>query len=86
LIEDEVSRVDFQPNCDTLHKRRVLYEPFAGRMFSKNISKMHSSDLTVPDDFLWGAIKSNVYRDNPYTRQELEEPITTSLWPAYIYH
>jgi hypothetical protein len=46
---------------------------------------MNSLDLTVPDNFLWGAIKNNVYRDNPYTRQELEERVTTSLLPTYPY-
>jgi hypothetical protein len=83
--EDKVSSANFQPNCVTAHTHRLLHDPFAGRMFSKNISTMHSRDLTLPDDFLWGTIKNIVYRDNPYTRQELEEAIMTSVWPTYLH-
>jgi hypothetical protein len=82
LIVDEVTSADFQPNCDTVHKHRLLHDPFADRRFSKNISTMNSRDLTFPDDFLWGAIKNNVYRDNPYIRQDLEETITVTVWPT----
>jgi hypothetical protein len=78
LIGDEVSSADFQPNCDTAHTHRLVYDPFADRMFSKNIRTMHSRDLTVPGYFLWGAIENAVYGDNSYTLQALEETVTTS--------
>jgi hypothetical protein len=40
---------------------------------------LRSSDLTPPDFYPWGAAKSAVYRDRPWTLNELKTAIT-----AYI--
>jgi hypothetical protein len=37
---------------------------------------LHSPDLIPPDFYLWGAAKSEVYRDRPLTLNELKTAIT----------
>jgi hypothetical protein len=38
-----------------------------------------SPDLTPPDFFLWGYVKSKVYMDDPSTVEDLEENITSAI-------
>jgi hypothetical protein len=38
-----------------------------------------SSDLTLPDFYLWGAAKSAVYRDRPRTLSELITAVTVYI-------
>jgi hypothetical protein len=44
------------------------------RIISKDIWPPRSPDLTPPD-YLWGAIKGAIYKDNPHTLLELKEAI-----------
>ena len=39
----------------------------------------HSPDLTAADFFLWGFLKSRVYRTRPRTLQDLEDNIRNEL-------
>ncbi|XP_011873353.1 PREDICTED: uncharacterized protein LOC105565087 isoform X3 [Vollenhovia emeryi] len=38
-----------------------------------------SPDLTAPDDFLWGFVKSKVYETRPATILELEQRIRVAI-------
>ena len=39
----------------------------------------HSPDHNLPDFYLWGYLKDNVYQDNPQTIPELKTAITAKI-------
>jgi hypothetical protein len=43
---------------------------FGDRAIARNVRTLLSPDLTAPDYFPWGAIKSTVYLDNPKSCRE----------------
>jgi len=62
----------------------VLHEYFGERVIALGFPKYtgagmdwppYSPDLTPCDYFLWDALKNIVYRNNPTTLDELEQPI-----------
>lgn len=64
---------------DTL---RYLQQKFPGRVVSKNGDidwPPRSPDLTPPDFFLWGYLKSKVYNSKPRTIAELKNNIRTEM-------
>lgn len=72
----------FQQDGATAHTARattdILKEAFPGRLISR-FGDLHwparSPDLTVPDFFLWGFLKSRVYVNKPQTLEALKENI-----------
>ena len=48
---------------------------FDDRIISKALWLPRSPDLSLPDFFLWGALKGKAYANNPCTIQELENNI-----------
>lgn len=81
---DELGLVDmwFQQDGATAHTARattdILKAAFPGRLISR-FGDLHwparSPDLTVPDFFLWGFLKSRVYINKPETLEALKENI-----------
>lgn len=76
----------FQQDGATCHTARqsmgILRNMFPGRLISRfgDINwPPRSPDLTVPDYFLWGYLKSRVYQNKPRTIPELKENITTEV-------
>ena len=72
----------FQQDVATAHTARattnILKEAFPGRLISR-LGDLHwptrSPDLTDPDFFLWGILKSRVYVNKPQTLEALKENI-----------
>jgi hypothetical protein len=54
----------------------LLDDVFDDRIISKTIWPPRSPDLSPPDYFLCGAMKSSVYSNNPHTVDELKMAIT----------
>jgi hypothetical protein len=54
----------------------LLDDVFADRIISKTIWPPRSQDLSLPDFFLWGAMKNSVYMNNPHTIDDLKMAIT----------
>ena len=52
-----------------------LQDIFSDRLVAKGFWPPRSPDLTPPDFFLWGFLKSKVYSTLPETLDELEERI-----------
>jgi len=69
IKEDEIDKTYFQQDgvtAHTAHMSMVLYDDvFADRIISKTIWPPRSLDLSLPDFFLWGAVKNSVYSKNP---------------------
>jgi hypothetical protein len=53
---------------------------FADRIISKTIWPPRSPDLSLPDFFLWGALKNTMYLNSPHTIDELKMAITEYIW------
>ena len=49
---------------------------FGSRIISINLWPPKSLDLTLPDIYLWGAMKNKIYCSNPRSINELKETIT----------
>ena len=59
-----------------------LRERFGGRLISSregNAWPAHSPDLTPMDYFLWGHLKSQVYRKNPKTIEDLKKAVRSAV-------
>lgn len=76
----------FQQDGATSHTaRRVmafLRNMFPGRLLSRNGDiawPARSPDLTAPDSFLWGYLKSKVYLNKPRTLDDLRNNITQEI-------
>ncbi|XP_011882183.1 PREDICTED: uncharacterized protein LOC105569928 [Vollenhovia emeryi] len=82
LDEQGLEDIWFQQDGATAHTARatmdILKETFPGRLIS-HFGDMHwparSPDLTVPDFFLWGFLKSRVYANKPQALAALKENI-----------
>jgi len=75
-------RTWFQQDGATCHTANetlaILQQFFPGRLISKKGDvnwPARSPDLSVPDFYLWGHLKSLVYQDNPQTLDHLRENI-----------
>lgn len=75
-------RVWFQQDGATCHTANetlaILQHAFPGHLISRRGDvdwPPRSPDLTPPDFFLWGYLKSIVYKDNPHTLLELRDTI-----------
>ena len=76
----------FQQDGAPAHTGRVTMEllrhHFPGRVISRfgDVNwPSRSSDLTAPDFFLWGFLKSRVYQNKPATLQELKANIEEEI-------
>ena len=76
----------FQQDGAPLHTSRItidfLKKFFPGRLMSKSGDldwPPRSPDLTPPDFFLWGYLKSKVYVNKPRTVEELKENIREEI-------
>ena len=49
------------------------------RIISKNLWPPRSPDLTSTDFFLWGLLKSKVYRNTPRTIEQLKDAIRQEI-------
>ncbi|XP_011860063.1 PREDICTED: uncharacterized protein LOC105557424 [Vollenhovia emeryi] len=82
LDEQDLEDMWFQQDGATTHTARatmdILKETFPGCLISR-FGDMHwparSPDLTVPDFFVWGFLKSRVYASKPQTLAALKENI-----------
>jgi hypothetical protein len=52
---------------------------FKDRIISRNIWPPRSPDLTPADFFLWGLLKSKLYKNTPHTIEQLKEAIRHSI-------
>ena len=60
----------------------LLHEVMEDRVISKGAAVSwppQSPDLTPPDFFLWGHIKSQVYKSSPKDKTELKEAIRSAI-------
>ena len=76
----------FQQDGATCHTANTtmdyLRRKFPGRVVSKNGDidwPPRSPDLTPPDFFLWGFLKSRVYANKPKTIEDLKDNIRTTM-------
>ena len=80
---DSLEFAYFQQDGATPHtaKRTMefLREKFGDRLIAKGFWPPRSPDLTPPDFFLWGYLKSRVYSTSPSTLDELEERIREEI-------
>jgi hypothetical protein len=79
-------RTWFQQDGATCHTANetlsFLREKFPGRLISKKGDinwPPRSPDLSVPDFFLWGFLKSHVYRNSPVTLDDLRNNIVAAV-------
>jgi hypothetical protein len=79
-------RTWFQQDGATCHTANdtlaLLHKHFPGHVISKKGDvnwPPRSPDLSVPDFFLWGFLKSQVYRNNPKTLVDLRQNICTAV-------
>jgi hypothetical protein len=80
LTEEERQSFFFQQDGATCHTSRVsLQRVHEERTVSKNLWPPRSPDLTTCDFFLWGHLKSTVYKSNPHTIQELKDNISHAV-------
>ena len=54
----------------------LLDDVFADGIISKTIWPPRSPDISLPDFFLWGAIKNSGYSNSPHTTDELKMAVT----------
>ena len=84
LKEDEIDKAYFQQDVTTAHpvhmSMALLDDVFANRIISRTIWPRRSPDLSPPDFFLWGAMKSSVYLINPHTIGDLKMAVTEYIW------
>ncbi len=81
-----LSRTWFQQDGATAHIRNdvltLLRQKFPGRLISRNCDFVwppRSPDLTPPDFFLWGHLKSKVYQGKPRDLEALKTAITKHI-------
>ena len=71
LKEDEIGKAYLQQDDATTHTAHMstalLDYVFVDRVISKTIWPPRSLDLSLPDLFLWGAMKNSVYLNTPHT-------------------
>lgn len=82
----EIRNIWFQQDGATAHTARIsmdiLRRAFPGRVISRfgDVTwPSRSPDLTIPDFFLWGHLKSRVYINKPRTIQDLKEAIQEEI-------
>lgn len=75
--------VYFQQDSATAHTAgrsiRELRRIFGTRLISNNLWPPRSPDLTPCDFYLWGTLKSRVYRKNPHSINELKDYIRQEI-------
>jgi hypothetical protein len=80
LTEDEIGHANFQQGNASAHMAHVsmplLHDVFSDQLISRDIWPLRLPDLTPPDFYLWGAMRSAVYKDNPHSLCDLKEAIT----------
>ena len=86
IRENDVDDFSFQQDGATCHTARptinLLRPLFPGRLISKNCDfdwPPRSPDLTPPDFYLWGSLKSKVYANNPKTLAQLKANIRLEI-------
>ncbi|GFX26886.1 uncharacterized protein TNCV_1840581 [Trichonephila clavipes] len=94
LNNHDVQELWFQQGGATCHTARatidLLKDTFGDRLIS-SFGPVNwpprSCDLTLPDYFLWGYVKSLVYADKPQTLDHLEDNIRrviADIWPQML--
>jgi hypothetical protein len=67
----------FQQHEATAHTQnstmQILSEFFGGRIISRNLCPPWFLDLSLPDSYLWGFLKENVYKISSHTFEELNQ-------------
>jgi hypothetical protein len=77
LKEDEIDKAYFQQDGAMACTVHILWlYVFVDRIISKTIWLPRFPDLSLPDFFLWGAMKNSLYSNNPHTIDELKMAIT----------
>jgi hypothetical protein len=74
LTDDEWEKTWFQQDNATAHTVRNTMA-FLGRIMSQGLWPPRSPDLSPPNFFLWGHLKSVVYLKHPHTLAELRANI-----------
>jgi hypothetical protein len=84
LKEDEIDMAYFQQDGATAHTARMsmalLDDVFADTIISKTIWPPRSLNLSLPNCFLWGAMKNSVYSNNLHTTDDLKMAIKEHIW------
>lgn len=85
-IEEEERNHFFQQDGATCHTARIsmeiLRQTFPNRLISRNGDfnwPPRSPDITVPDFFLWGYLKSRVFKSKPRNIEELKRNIRQEI-------
>ena len=83
LDDMELTQGYFQQDGATCHTSNesmaFISSFFEDRVISKGLWPPRSPDLTTPDYFLWGYLKSRVYRNRPQTKDDLRRNITAEI-------
>jgi hypothetical protein len=83
LNENEINNAWFQQDSTPAHtagqSMTLLSEIFGDRVISEDLWPPRSSDLSLPDYYLWGAAKVKVYEDNPHSIEELKAATTAHI-------
>ena len=83
LTDEEKERTWFQQDSATAHTSGVsmdyLESVLPGRVITKSLWPLRSPDLTPPDFFLWGFLKSAAYVTHPHTLDELKTNIQRTV-------
>jgi hypothetical protein len=78
--DDEIDKAYFQQDGATAHtvhmSIEILDDVFTDGIISKTFWPPRYPDLSPPDFFLGGAMKSSVYSNNPHTIDELKVAIS----------
>jgi hypothetical protein len=79
LTDDEREKTWFQQDNATAHTVQntmvFLKDMFPGRVISQGLWPPRSPDLSPPDFFLWGHLKSVVYLKHPQTLADFQAHI-----------
>ena len=82
-MDDELTTGYYQQDGATCHtsnaSMREIESFFKERITSKNLWPPRSPNLTPADSFLWGLLKSKVYKNTPRTIEQLKDAIRQEI-------
>ena len=70
LTDDDLTTEYYQQEIESFFQDRII---------SKNLWPPRSPDLTPADFFLWGLLKSKVYKNAPHTIEQLKDAICQEI-------
>jgi hypothetical protein len=80
LTKDKIACAHFQQDSATAHMAHIsmalMHDVFGDQLISRDVWPQRSPDLNIPYFYLWEAMKSAVYKDNPHSLHYLKEAIS----------